>query len=139
MYKQIALFLRSCLKNAALIIHKQDNGASLNDYLVKRQNCLMMGFLRSQNDVLIGKIHFTMIGSLLREPIFRQTTIFKQLISGSKMAACCEKWLPAVLQDGFLTIQSPENGCPMEDLCFTMRYLAHWNALKGFQCVSMGF
>ena len=50
------------------------SGASLNNYLIKRQNCFTMKFLRSLlrslYNVPMGKIRLTMIGSLLQEPIF---------------------------------------------------------------------
>ena len=55
------------------------------------------------------------------------------------MATHCVKWLPAVFLDGFLALQTPKMATPMEDLHWTASYSAHWNALSGFQCVSMGF
>ena len=90
-----------------------------------------MTVLRSQNNVLIGKIHFVTIGSLLWEPILR-ITFLKQLISSFKMATCCVKWLPAVFLDRFLALQAPKMAAPMEDLHWTVSYSAHWNALNGF-------
>ena len=81
----------------------------------------MMTVLRSQNNVLIGKICFATISSLLREPILR-ITFLKQLIGSFKMATRCVKWLPAVFLDGFLTLQALKMATPMEDLHWTVSF-----------------
>ena len=99
----------------------------------------LRSLLRSQNDVLMGKIRFTTIGSLLWEPILRITTIKTADSRVFKMAASCSKWLPAVFLEGFLASKAAKMAAPMEDLCWTVSYSVHWNTLNGFQCVSMGF
>ena len=53
------------------------------------------------------------------------------------MATGCSKWLPAVFRMHFP--QVPKMAAPVEDLRWTSRYSAHWNALNGFQCISNGF
>ena len=80
----------------------------------------------------MGKIHFATIGSLLREPILRITTIKTADRRVFKIAAGCSKWLPAVFRMDFFAAQASENGRPMEDLHWTLRYFAHWNALNQF-------
>ena len=81
---------------------------------------------------------FAMIGSLLREPILRKTTFFEHLIGGFKMPAGWLKWLPAMFRDGFLAIQAakmpPYGGSSLDS-----EFLPYWNALNGFQCISMCF
>ena len=72
----------------------------------------MMTVLQSQNDVLIGKIRFATIGSLLWEPILRITMFLKQLIGGFKVATHCVKWLPPVFLDGFLALQAQKMAAP---------------------------
>ncbi|XP_078239616.1 protein Churchill isoform X3 [Pogona vitticeps] len=42
-----------------------------------------------------------------------------------------DRWIPR--------FTGTENGSHMEDLHWTSRYSARWNALNGFQCISMGF
>ena len=79
----------------------------------------------------MGFFHFTKI---LR--IMMIKTADRQVF---KMATGCSKWLPTVFLDGFLTLQALKMAAPMEDLHRTVSYSAHWNALNGFQCISMGF
>ena len=70
---------------------------------------------------------------------FGFTTISKQLIGRfqngcqlKKMAHhCFLGWIPR--------FTGTKNGRRMEDLRWTSRYSARWNALNSFQCVSMGF
>ena len=56
----------------------------------------------------MGFFLFVKIGSLLWEPILCITTIKTADCWVFKMATGCLKWLPAVLTDGFLTIQAPK-------------------------------
>ena len=109
---------------------KRYSCALLNDYLMT--NPLHNDVFAITNDVLMGFFRFVTISSLLREPILRITMIKTTDRRVFKMAAGFSKWLPAVFRMDFFAAQASENGRPMEDLRWTRRYFAHWNALNQF-------
>ena len=55
-----------------------------------------------------GFFHFAMIGSLLREPILRITSIKTADRRVFKMATGCSKWLPAVFRRHFSQDRHPK-------------------------------
>ena len=86
--------------------------APLNNYPIQQRiritTMFLQSQLRSQNDVLMGFFHFVTIGSLLREPILRITTITTADCRVFKMAAGCSKWLPAVFRRHFSLNRHPK-------------------------------
>ena len=95
---------------------------------------------RLQNDVLIGKNCLTMIGSLLREPIFCLMAIKTADCRVFRMAARCEKWLPAMCFRMDLSLYRHRKMAALWRI-FAARWGispigTHWT---GFQCISMGF
>ena len=114
------------------------SGASLNNCPALRQNRLTIRFLRSQNDVLNGFFRLTMIGSLL----WNRFSLYddqKQLIVGFQNGRWLLKMAPRYVFGRIPRFTGSENGSPYGGSSLDGEFSAHWNALKGFQCISMGF
>ena len=77
----------------------------------------------------MGKICFSTIVSLLREPILHITTIKTADRRVFKMATGCSKWLPAMLRDEFLAIQAPK-------MAGVWRNFAGWCVFSPLECIN---
>ena len=92
-------------------------------------------------------VHFCMGGNwcLLLQDLpasgtdFRFTMISKQLIIGFQNGCRLKKMAPRCFLGQIPRFTGTKNSRRMEDLGWMSTYSAHWNALNGFQCVSMGF